>query len=288
MKNPFWKSLSECKQLIESLFHGKPALVIYFRSAASRGHNWALCSRSVAGEQQWIHSKAPKALWCGGPKAGCQLLSLSDFPGCDQPFMCFLFSCCQGSVQCLWEQGSFLCPEGNSASCRVHGISPTLQAWPETKSLLFAARERSFAGNSKWGAQFQFLLVTYSKWSQFVPEFVGFVNAHCHNCSPCSPKRHNTRTELICLCWMFLFHCVLLCTLVCLWVLCCPEKRLRNSLLFPGLSTRSCDMIGNLFLLRHNLGHHHKSSRLNKYWLTNSSWLLIPHVPGDISQCEVN
>lgn len=150
------------------------------------------------------------------------------FPGCDQPFLCSLLSCCRGSAlpasspACVqfsdsWKQWFPLCPElleVPARSCGVSGISPyhMLQVWPETiNALVFAARvwcSEQEAQNSKWEAQFQLLFVTYSKWGQFAPEIVGFMNAYCHNCSPCSRIRHNTTTELICLCWMLLFHCV--------------------------------------------------------------------------------
>lgn len=51
MKNPFRKSLSEVKQLIEPVFNEHKALVCLFPEGSFRGHKWTLCSRREAGEK---------------------------------------------------------------------------------------------------------------------------------------------------------------------------------------------------------------------------------------------
>lgn len=161
-------------------------------------------------------------------------------PGCDQPLLCFWLNCCQGSdlpaspPACVqfsesWKQSvprrnfckscrvwaSVECVPRRSCckSCGVSGLSMQTHttAGLTRDKMPWAFWAWSFAGRSKllnWEVQFLLLFVTYSKWVQFVPGILGFMNVHCHNCSPCSGIRHNTRTELICLCWMLLFHCV--------------------------------------------------------------------------------
>lgn len=195
-------------------------------------------------------------------------------PGCDPPLLCFLLSCCQGSdcqphslpVSSSVTPGSRVCAQEELLQAAVEcvGSAHTTAGLARDKMPCFLQPGRDplqEAQNSKWEAQFQLLFVTYSKWVQFVPEIVGFMNAQCHNCSPCSHVRHNTTTELICLCWMLLFHCVYFLSmhLSAFGYSAAQRRDWKNSLLLPGLSTRSCDMIRNLFLLRHNLGHHHKS-----------------------------